>query len=75
VQVRTKLNLSDINSKSALGPTQPPLQWVLVVKRLGREADHSLPSSVMVMNARSYTSTPPMCLHDVEIYLDGMVLP
>jgi hypothetical protein len=34
----------------ALGPTQPPIQWVrgapsLGVKRPGREADHSLPSS------------------------------
>jgi hypothetical protein len=34
----------------ALGPTQPPIQWVpralsLGVKRPGREADHSPPSS------------------------------
>jgi hypothetical protein len=34
-------------------PTQPPIQWVqgplfLVVKRPGREADHSLPSSTEV---------------------------
>jgi hypothetical protein len=34
----------------ALGPTQLPIQWVpealsLGVKRPGREADHSLPSS------------------------------
>jgi hypothetical protein len=37
----------------ALGPTQPPIQWVLGslllgVKRPGREADHSLPSSAEV---------------------------
>jgi hypothetical protein len=37
-------------SRTALGPTQPPIQWVpgvlsLVVKRPGREADHSSPSS------------------------------
>jgi hypothetical protein len=36
-------------SRTALGPTQPPIQWVpgalsLGVKRQGREADHS-PSS------------------------------
>jgi hypothetical protein len=37
----------------ALGPTQPPIQWVpgvlsLGVKRLGREADHLPPSSAEV---------------------------
>jgi hypothetical protein len=36
-------------SRPALGPTQHPVQWVSGalspgVKRLGREADHSLPS-------------------------------
>jgi hypothetical protein len=46
----------------ALGPTQPPIQWVPGVlspgiKRPGREADHSPASSVEV-NAWSYTSTP-----------------
>jgi hypothetical protein len=50
-------------SRTALGPTQPPIQWVpgtlsLGVKRLGREADHLRPSSVEVKNAWSYTSTP-----------------
>jgi hypothetical protein len=43
-------------SRTALGPTQPPIQWVpgalsLGVKRSGREADHSLPSGV---NSVSY---------------------
>jgi hypothetical protein len=51
-------------SRTALGPTQPPIQWVpgalsLGVKRPGREADHSPPSSAEVKNAWSYTSTPP----------------
>jgi hypothetical protein len=37
-------------SRMALGPTQPPIQWVpgalyLGVKRPGREAGHSPPSS------------------------------
>jgi hypothetical protein len=50
-------------SRTALGPTQPPIQWVtgalsLGVKRLGREADHSPPSCAEVKNAWSYTSTP-----------------
>jgi hypothetical protein len=40
-------------SRTALGPTQPPIQWVpgafsLEVKRPGREADHSRPSSAEV---------------------------
>jgi hypothetical protein len=52
-------------SITALGPTQPPIQWVpgalsLGVKRLGHEADHSSPSSSEVKNAWSYTSAPPI---------------
>jgi hypothetical protein len=40
-------------SRTSVGPTQPPIQWVLgalslVVKRPGREADHSPPSSAEV---------------------------
>jgi hypothetical protein len=40
-------------SRTALGPTQPPVQWVpgalsLGVKQPGREADHSPPSSAEV---------------------------
>jgi hypothetical protein len=55
-------------SRPALGPTQPPIQWVpealsLGVKRPGSEADYSPPSSAEVRNARScYTSTPPIHL-------------
>jgi len=50
-----------ITSRSTLGPSQPPSQWVLgaispEVKRPGREADHSPPSSAEVKNERSYTS-------------------
>jgi hypothetical protein len=49
-------------SRTALEPTQPPIQWVpgalsLGVKRPGCEAEHSPPSSAEV-NAWSYTSTP-----------------
>jgi len=51
-------------SRTALGTTQPPIQWVagalsLGVKRPGSEVDHSS-SSADVKNAWSYTSTPPV---------------
>jgi hypothetical protein len=52
-------------SRTALEPNQPPTHWVPRVlspgvKRPGREADHSPPSSAEVENAWSYTSTPPV---------------
>jgi hypothetical protein len=51
-------------SRTALGPTQPPIQWIpaalsLGVKRPRHEADYSPPSSAEVKNTWSYTSTPP----------------
>jgi hypothetical protein len=51
-------------SRPVLGATQPPpTHWVpaalsLGVKRPGREADHSPPSSAEVKNAWSYTPLP-----------------
>jgi hypothetical protein len=59
-------------SRTALGPTQPPIQWVpgapsLGVKRQRREADHSPPSSAQVRNEWSYTSTPAIRLHVVVL--------
>jgi hypothetical protein len=52
-----------IPSRRALGPTQPPIRWVVGalspgVKLQGREADHSLPASVEVKNTRIYASAP-----------------
>jgi hypothetical protein len=40
-------------SRTALGPTQPPIQWIpgflsLGVKRPGREANHTPPSSAEI---------------------------
>jgi hypothetical protein len=54
----------------ALGPTQPPIQWVPGALSLGimwpaREVDHSPPSSAEVKNVWTYTSTPPIRLHGV----------
>jgi hypothetical protein len=48
--------------RPAVGLIQPLIQWVpgvlsLVVKRPGREADHSPPPSAEVNNVWSYTST------------------
>jgi hypothetical protein len=59
-------------SRTALEPTQPPIQWVpgtlsLGVKRLGCETDHSPPSSAEVKNAWSYTSTAPIRLHGIVL--------
>jgi hypothetical protein len=58
----------------AVGPTQPPIQWVpgalfLGIKWWGHEADHSPPCSAEVKNAWSYTSTPPIQLHGVMLSL------
>jgi hypothetical protein len=60
---RQRLDLFTTVSRPALGPTQPPIQWVtgslsLVLKRPWDEPDHSPPSSAEVNNAWSYTSTP-----------------
>jgi hypothetical protein len=50
-------------SKTTLGHTQPPIQWVpgtlsLSVKLLGRETDHSHPSSVL--RSRMRGAIPPL---------------
>jgi hypothetical protein len=59
-------------SRTALGPTQPPIQLVpgalsLGIKWPGREADHSPPSSGEVKNAWSCTSTPSIRPHGVVL--------
>jgi hypothetical protein len=59
-------------SRLALGPTQPPIQWVsgalsLEEKWPGCEADHSPPPSAEVKNVWSYISTPTVHLHGMEL--------
>jgi hypothetical protein len=61
---RVKNFLFFVSSRLALGPTQPPLQWVPRtlspgVRRLGREADHSPSTNAEVKKICIYTSTPP----------------
>ena len=69
-------------SRSALGPSQPPVQWVSGIfrckKRPGHDADSSLSSSTVVKNEYSYTSTPPIyfaactepqCLYKGALYI------
>jgi hypothetical protein len=58
-------------SRPALGPTQPPIQWVLEavypeVKRPGLEADHSPLSSSEVKNGAAVPSFS-VRLHDLVL--------
>jgi hypothetical protein len=59
-------------SRTALGPSQPPIQWVkgalsLWVKRPGREADHSPPSSAEVKECVELYLHSPLRLHGVML--------
>jgi hypothetical protein len=64
VRVPVRSTIFSTSSRPALGSTQPPIQWVPGalspgVKRPGREADHSLPTSAEVKKMWIGTSTPP----------------
>jgi hypothetical protein len=59
-------------SRTAMGPTQPPVQWVrgglyLGIKRPGREADHSPPSSAEVKQCVELYLYSPIRLHVVVL--------
>jgi hypothetical protein len=59
-------------SRSALGPIQPPIQWVsgalsLGVKRPGLEADHSSPSSAEIKEYVALYLHSPIRLHGVVL--------
>jgi len=66
-------------SRLALGPTQPPVQWVLGALSLGvkqpvHAADLSFPSSADVKNTRIYTPIPPVHLHGMMLsYVQGQL--
>jgi hypothetical protein len=68
VQVRDYFRFK--TSRPSLGPTQPLIQWLLVLfpgaKRPECESDHPPLSGAEVKNEWSYTSTPPIYLHGVE---------
>jgi hypothetical protein len=62
--IRVKNFIFSMSSRSALGPIQPPIQWLPAtispgVKLPGREADHSPPTSAEFKKIWIYTSTPP----------------
>jgi hypothetical protein len=50
--------LFSMSSRTALGSTQPPIQWVPEAKRPEHEADHSPPASDEVKKIWIYTTTP-----------------
>jgi hypothetical protein len=59
-------------SKTALGPTQSPIRWILGALSLGlkqpwREADHSPPSSAEVKECMELTPVPLIRLHGVVL--------
>jgi hypothetical protein len=63
VHVRSKSSLFSIASRQALGPTQPPIQWLPGppspgVKRQRLEADHSPSSSAEVKNGGAIPLLP-----------------
>jgi hypothetical protein len=55
-----RIILFSIASGQALGPTQPPIQWVQWVIRQWREGDHSLPTTVEVNNGGAIPQLPNM---------------
>ena len=65
-----KTFLFSSTSRPGLWPTHPPTQWVQEflpgVKRPHREVSRSPQPSAEVNNERSYSSSPPVCLHGMD---------
>jgi hypothetical protein len=64
---RVKNFLFSTSSRPVLRPNQPPIQWVPGAlssgeKRLGREADHSPPTTAEIKETWIYRTTPPYAL-------------
>jgi hypothetical protein len=64
---KVKNFLFSTSFRPALGPTQPPIQWVPRalspgIKRQGHESDHSSPASAEVKKMWIYISAPPYAL-------------
>jgi hypothetical protein len=64
VRVPVGVRFFSTSPRSVVGPTRPPIECVpgalsSRVKQLGREADHSPPTSAEVRNVCIYTFTPP----------------
>jgi hypothetical protein len=61
-----------ISLRKAVGPIQPPIEWVLgapssEVKQQEREADHSHPTRAEFKKIWIYTSIPAIHLHDIAL--------
>jgi hypothetical protein len=64
VQVGVRIFFFSMSSRPVLVSTQHPIQWEpgalsLWVKRPGREADHSTPTSAEIKKTWIYTASPP----------------
>jgi hypothetical protein len=66
IRGRGKIFLSCTASALALGPSQPRIQWVLGAKGPGREADHSVLSTVSRLGMVGLCLHSHICLHGIR---------